>query len=58
MAGADAANVLWQQRYGLADEAPEDTVTDSQALHDVIGIDLTRESVPDPTAPAAPALFA
>ena len=38
-----------QQWYGLADEALEDAVYDSQALRDFIGIDLARESVPDAT---------
>jgi IS5 family transposase len=38
-----------QQWYGLADEALEDALYDSQALRDFIGIDLSRESVPDAT---------
>ena len=38
-----------QQWYGLADEALEDAVYDSQALRDFIGIDLSCESVPDAT---------
>ena len=45
----DAANVLLQQWYGLADEALEDALYDSQALRDFVGIDLSRESVPDAT---------
>ena len=36
-----------QQWYGLADEALEDALYDSQALRDFVGIDLSRESVPD-----------
>ena len=38
-----------QQWYGLADEALEDALYDSQALLDFVGIDLSRESVPDAT---------
>lgn len=38
-----------QQWYGLADEALEDTLYDSQALRDFVGIDLSRELVPDIT---------
>ena len=38
-----------QQWYGLADEALEDGLYDSQALRDFVGIDLSRESVPDAT---------
>jgi transposase, IS5 family len=38
-----------QQWYGLADEALEDTLYDSQALRDFVGIDLSREAVPDAT---------
>ena len=38
-----------QQRYGLTDEAVEDAVYDSQALSSFMGIDLSRESVPDAT---------
>ena len=38
-----------QQWYGLADEALEDALYDSQALRDFVGIDLSRESVPDAT---------
>ena len=40
---------LQQQWYGLADEALEDAIYDSQALRDFVGIDLSRESVPDAT---------
>ena len=40
---------LLQQWYGLADEALEDSIYDSQALRDFVGIDLSRESVPDAT---------
>ena len=36
-----------QQWYGLVDEALEDALYDSQALRDFVGIDLSRESVPD-----------
>ncbi len=36
-----------QQWYGLADEAVEDAVYDSQALRNFMGIDLSRTSVPD-----------
>jgi IS5 family transposase len=38
-----------QQWYGLADEALEDALYDSQALRDFVGVDLSRESVPDAT---------
>jgi IS5 family transposase len=38
-----------QQWYGLADEALEDALYDSQALRDFVGIDLSCESVPDAT---------
>ena len=38
-----------QQWYGLADEAVEDAVYDSQALRNFMGIDLGRTSVPDAT---------
>jgi transposase, IS5 family len=38
-----------QPWYGLADEALEDAVDDSQALRGFLGIDLERESVPDAT---------
>ena len=38
-----------QQWFGLADEALEDTVYDSQAFRSFLGLDLGRESVPDAT---------
>jgi IS5 family transposase len=38
-----------QQWYGLADEALEDALYDSQALRDFVGVDLSREAVPDAT---------
>lgn len=38
-----------QQWYGLADEAVEDAVYDSQALRNFMGIDLSRQRVPDST---------
>ena len=38
-----------QQWYGLADEAVEDAVYDSQALRQFLNIDLSRQSVPDAT---------
>jgi len=38
-----------QQWYGLADEAVEDALYDSQALRDFCGINLAREAVPDAT---------
>ena len=38
-----------QQWYGLADEALEDAVYDSQALRQFVGIDLGVEAVPDAT---------
>ena len=38
-----------QQWYGLADEAVEDALYDSQALRDFCGINLAREFVPDAT---------
>jgi transposase, IS5 family len=37
------------QWYGLADEALEDAIYDSQAMRDFIGVDLGGESVPDAT---------
>ena len=40
---------LLQQWCGSADEALEDALHDSQALRDFVGIDLSRESVPDAT---------
>src|SRR3954469_11991728 len=38
-----------QQWYGLADEALEDALYDSQALRCFAGIDLNRDPVPDAT---------
>src|SRR5450830_944144 len=38
-----------QQWYGLADEAVEDAIYDSQALRNFMAIDLGRQSVPDAT---------
>ena len=38
-----------QQWYGLADEALEDAIYDSQALRTFVGIDLSVEDVPDAT---------
>jgi IS5 family transposase len=38
-----------QQWYGLADEALEDALYDSQALRSFAGIDLSAEAVPDAT---------
>jgi len=38
-----------QQWYGLADEAVEDAIYDSQALRNFMDIDLCRQSVPDAT---------
>ena len=38
-----------QQWYGLADEALEDALYDSQALRGFAGIDLNRDAVPDAT---------
>lgn len=38
-----------QQWYGLSDEGVEDAITDSQALRAFVGIDLSREAVPDAT---------
>jgi IS5 family transposase len=38
-----------QQWYGLADEALEDAIYDSQAMRTFAGIDLSVESVPDAT---------
>jgi IS5 family transposase len=37
------------QWYRLPDEALEDTINDSQAMRNFVGIDLSRESVPDAT---------
>jgi IS5 family transposase len=38
-----------QQWFGLADEAVEDAIYDSQSMREFVGIDLARESVPDAT---------
>ena len=38
-----------QQWFGLADEAVEDAIYDSQSMRDFVNIDLARESVPDAT---------
>ena len=38
-----------QQWFGLADEAVEDALYDSQAMREFVGIDLAREAVPDAT---------
>jgi IS5 family transposase len=38
-----------QQWFGLADEAVEDAIYDSQAMREFVAIDLARESVPDAT---------
>jgi transposase, IS5 family len=38
-----------QQWNGLSDEGVEDAITDSQALRAFVGIDLSREAVPDAT---------
>ena len=38
-----------QQWYGLADEALEDTIYDSQAMRNFAGIDLSSQRVPDAT---------
>jgi IS5 family transposase len=38
-----------QQWYGLADEAVEDAVYDSQALRQFLSIDLSQQNVPDAT---------
>ena len=38
-----------QQWFGLADEAVEDAIYDSQSMRDFVGIDLSREAVPDAT---------
>jgi IS5 family transposase len=38
-----------QQWYGLADEALEDALYDSQALRSFAGIELNRDPVPDAT---------
>lgn len=37
------------QWYGLADEALEDAIYDSQAMRNFVGVDLSREDVPDAT---------
>ena len=47
--GADAPIYFLQQWYGLADEALEDTVYDSQAMRTFAGIDLSVGAVPDAT---------
>ena len=38
-----------QQWYGLADEALEDAIYDSQAMRSFVGVDLSVESAPDAT---------
>jgi IS5 family transposase len=38
-----------QQWYGLSDEGVDDAITDGQALGGFVGIDLSREAVPDRT---------
>jgi transposase, IS5 family len=38
-----------QQWYSLSDEALEDAIYDSQAMRDFVGIELSRERVPDAT---------
>ena len=38
-----------QQWYSLSDEGLEDAIYDSQAMREFIGIDLSREQVPDAT---------
>jgi IS5 family transposase len=38
-----------QQWYSLSDEGLEDSIYDSQAMRDFVGIDLAREQVPDAT---------
>ena len=38
-----------QHWYGLADEALEDAIFDSQAMRLFVGIDLSQEGVPDGT---------
>ena len=38
-----------QQWFGLADEAVEDAIHDSQAMRNFVGIDLSHETVPDAT---------
>ena len=43
-----------QQWYGLADEALEDALYDSQALRGFAGIDLASSSVPDATTVLQP----
>lgn len=47
------SRMLWmfllQQWFGLADEAVEDKIYDSQAMRDFVGIDLARGAVPDAT---------
>jgi len=37
------------QWYGLADEALEDAIYDSQAMRLLVGIDLSQEGIPDAT---------
>ncbi len=38
-----------QQWFGLGDEAMEDAICDGQAMREVLGLDLARESAPDAT---------
>ena len=39
-----------QQWFGLADEALEDAIYDSQAMREFLGLDLARDPVPDATS--------
>ena len=41
--------LITQQWFGLADEALEDALYDSQSMREFLGLDLSRESVPDAT---------
>ena len=38
-----------QKRYSLSDEGLEDAICDSQTMRDFVGVDLSRERVPDAT---------
>jgi len=38
-----------QQWFGLADEAVEDAIYDSQAMREFVGIDLLQQAAPDTT---------
>ena len=42
---------LLQQWFGLSNDGLQNAIYDSQAMTDFLGLDLSRENVPDATAP-------